>query len=75
MLEPRERLALCLMRKGEKQPFRIVENSSTFGVEWDAQYCINGSAFIATKKTGEVNLAVDYPTEQIMQMIRSIEQK
>jgi hypothetical protein len=68
MLEPRERLALCLMQGRERQPFRIVEDASKFAVGWDGQYHIDGSAFIVTKESGEVGIRLDYPTEQIVQM-------
>jgi len=48
VLDPQDKLAMCLMQEGEKQTYTITETSRNFSIEWDATYQIDGNKFIVT---------------------------
>jgi hypothetical protein len=73
MLDPADGLALCLARGGEPQPRRIVETVSKFAIEWDRTYVISGGSFTITEKqTGRTTTTLDYPTDEIEEVIRMV---
>lgn len=72
LLDPEDELALCLARGGEKQAFRIMETESNFSIEWNAQYQIDGDAFIVAERSGRIRTIYGYPTGEILDEIRSI---
>ena len=72
MLDFEDGLALCLARDGDKQPFRIVETSEKFAIEWNATYQIEGNNFVVTQKSGQVRTILGYPTGEILETIRQI---
>lgn len=65
LLDSEDNLALCLMRDGEIQPYRIVDTPTTFQIEWNAQFEISREVFTVIERTGRVRSIVGYPTEQI----------
>jgi hypothetical protein len=72
MLDYNEGLALCLAKDGEKQPFRIVETSDKFTIEWNATYQIEGDKFFVISNSGQAKTIIGYPTEEILNAIQRI---
>ncbi len=70
MLDSEDGLALCLAKDGEKQPFRIIETSEKFAIEWNASYRIDRDKFIVTEQSGQIKVILGYPTSEILQTIR-----
>lgn len=70
ILDPADRLALCLARDGERQDFSILETPTNFQVSWDAQYRIEGETFTLTTKDGRSRAILGYPTREIENTIR-----
>jgi hypothetical protein len=69
MLDPEDGLALCLVRDGAKQDYTILESDSSFQIGWNAQYEIQGDAFIVATADGRVRTIMGYPTKDIAQAI------
>jgi hypothetical protein len=59
-------LALCLARDGQKQSFTIVETPANFGIEWSANYRIDGDMFIVIEQSGQVKSILGYPTREVV---------
>jgi len=72
VLDPEDGLALCLARAGEKQPFMIKETPTTFGIEWNANYRIEGEVFLVAERSSPVKSIWGYPTREILQAVRQI---
>jgi hypothetical protein len=72
MLDYNQGLALCLAKDGEKQPFRIVETSDKFTIEWNATYQIEGDKFFVISNSGQAKTIIGYPTEEILNAIQRI---
>lgn len=70
ILDTADSLALCLARDGERQHFSILETPTNFQIVWEAQYLIDGQAFIVTTKDGRVRTILGYPTPDIENTIR-----
>jgi hypothetical protein len=66
LLDSEEGLALCLARDGQKQSFTIVETPANFGIEWTANYRIDGDMFIVIEQSGQVKSILGYPTREIV---------
>ena len=65
LLDAEDSFALCLMRDGQRQPYRIVESPDTFAIEWNANFEIDGDAFVVFERDGKVGTVFGYPTGQI----------
>ena len=72
MLDPADGLALCLARSGDPQPFTITETSTTIGIEWNADYRIEGAVFSVVERSGQVKSILGYPTREIVQAARRV---
>ena len=72
VLDPEDKLALCLARQGETQQYRIMETETTFAIEWAATYIIEEGAFIVLEGPGEPVRFTDYPTAEIIAAERRI---
>jgi hypothetical protein len=72
VLDPEDGLALCVARAGDPQPFTITETPTTFGIEWAANYRIEGTMFIVAERSGQVRSILGYPTHAIMQAARRV---
>ena len=70
ILDPDDHLALCLVRDGERQTFSILETPMKFQVAWEAQYEIDGDAFILVMKDGGIRRILGYPVTDIEDMTR-----
>ncbi len=67
MLDPEDGFALCLARDGVEQPHKLVETSDNFSIEWNADYHIEGDAFVVADRAGSVRTIFGYPTQEILQ--------
>ena len=47
MLDPKDRVAICLARAGEEQPYRILETGSSFSVDWSLDKRYNQKLWMA----------------------------
>ena len=65
ILDPADSLALCLAQEGERQNFRILETCNNFQIAWEAQYFIDGKAFVVTTNDNRVRTILGYPTREI----------
>ena len=72
MLDPEDGLALCLARDGATKDYMIMETDSSFQIGWNAQYEIQGDAFIVVTAEGRVRTIVGYPTEEIVRASRGV---
>jgi hypothetical protein len=69
ILDPEDSLALCLARDGDKQSYSIAETSAGFTIEWNADYQIDGNAFIVLERSGRMRTIIGYPVVEILQAI------
>jgi hypothetical protein len=65
LLDVEDHYAICLLRDGEPQPFRIVDSPSTFAIEWTARFTMDGAAFIVEEQSGRVAMIHGYPVVEI----------
>lgn len=68
MLDPEDGLALCLAQDGERQQYTIVESDTNFSIEWNAQYRIEGGAFVVCDRFGLTRTILGYPVDEIMKL-------
>jgi hypothetical protein len=71
ILDPDEKLALCLVREGEKEDFQVVETSNSFQIGWEVQYIIDNEKFLAISADGRMRLIFGYPTTEISNLAES----
>jgi hypothetical protein len=65
LLDTEDKLALCLCRDGEPQPFRIMDAPDTFAIEWTAEFAIEGATFVVHEQSTRVVVIHGYPTSEI----------
>jgi hypothetical protein len=65
LLDKEDNFALCLCREGEPQPVRIIDSPNVFAIGWNADFIIDGTAFIVRQRSGEVLEIHGYPTAEI----------
>ena len=70
LLDAEDNSALCLACDGQKQSFTIVETPTSFGIEWNADYRIDGDTFIVIERSGGVKSNFGYPTREILRASR-----
>jgi len=63
LLDPSDQLAARLARDGDPEPIHIEENDTSFVIDWEGDYRIQGSAFIySDRQTRRVSTIFGYPT-------------
>jgi hypothetical protein len=67
ILDPEDGLALCLARDGDKESYDISETSTSFIIEWNVGYRIDGNAFIVLERSGLTRTIIGYPVAEILQ--------
>jgi hypothetical protein len=68
LLDPTDRLAARLDRDGESEPIHIEETDTTFAIDWNGRYRIDGPAFVySDRDTGQVARIIGYPTDKLSQ--------
>lgn len=72
MLDPADNLALCLAREGERQSFTIIETANQFGIDWPANYHIEGDLFIVIEKSGRTRAISGYPIRDLKRLIQRV---
>jgi hypothetical protein len=70
MLDPADGSALCLARDGAKQDYRITDTPDQFQVEWNADYRIEGDAFVVAERSGRIRSIAGYPMKAIVEAIQ-----
>ena len=70
LLDPEDNLALCLARDGASQSFTVTDTATSFAIEWNANYLIDGEAFIVAEHSGRIRTILGYPIGEILQTIR-----
>ena len=70
LLDSEDNFALCLLRDGERQPYRILDTPTTFAIDWPAKFEISDGEFVIIHRTGKVTSIFGYPTEQIADACR-----
>jgi hypothetical protein len=46
LFDREDNFAICVRRDGEPQPFRVVDTAEQFGIEWTADFAIDGDTFV-----------------------------
>ncbi len=72
VLDPTDSLALCLACEGVRQSFNIIETASQFGIEWQANYKIEGEQFIVFEQSGQIRSIFGYPIRELQRSIRRV---
>jgi hypothetical protein len=68
LLDVTDHLAARLARDGDPEPIHLEETDTSFAIEWEGQYRIDGPAFVyADRGTGRVTTVLGYPTQKIAQ--------
>jgi hypothetical protein len=70
LLDPGDNLALRLARDGEREPFTVTETATSFAIEWNANFVIDGDVFIVAEHSGRIKTILGYPTREILQTMR-----
>ena len=70
LLEPADSSALCLVKNGEIQNYRIIESGSKFMIDWPARYEIVDDTFVVYENSGRVLSIHGYPIKDIIQHIK-----
>ena len=56
-----DHLALRLARQGDPEPFHIEETDTSFAIDWNGHYRIEGAAFVFTDRdTGRITTTLDH---------------
>ena len=68
LLDVTDHLAIRLARDGEPESIYLEETDTSFAIEWQGHYSIEGSAFVyADRETGRITTILGYPTQKISQ--------
>ena len=66
VLDPADHLATRLARDGDPLPVHIEDTDTTFTIDWQGQYRIEGDAFVyADSASGRVFTILGYPTTHL----------
>ena len=66
LLDATDGLAATVARDGDPEPIHIEETDTTFAIEWNGRYRIEGAAFIyVDRKTGTTRAILGYPTQKL----------
>jgi len=69
ILDPQDELALCLLKDGVRQHFRILETPGNFSIEWQAKYEIIDQRMIFYWNDGRIKEIIGYPVNEILNSI------
>jgi hypothetical protein len=68
LIDRDDHLALRLARGGDPEPFHIEETATSFAIDWQGGYRIEGAAFVYTDRhTGRTTTILGYPIDKIAQ--------
>ena len=66
LLDVTDHLAIRLARDGEPESIYLEKTDTSFAIEWQGHYSIEGSAFVyADRETGRITTILGYPTQKI----------
>jgi hypothetical protein len=66
LLDPEDKLALCLAEKGQVLPYNIMETGTNFTIKWQGNYAIDKDTFIVEYNPGTIRVDTGYPTKEIL---------
>jgi len=74
LLDADDNRALCLVWRGERQPFRITEDEKTFYVEYDGVFDVTGPAFRVASDNPKIGQRTifGYSTRDIADLVDSV---
>lgn len=75
MLDPRDRLALCLVRDGDSQPITVTDEADSIAIDWKFGYAIEGDLFGVVDQVGNSRAIIGYPVQAIRDAIRRIKRE
>jgi len=70
MLDPRNHLALCLARDGDRQPITVTDEADSVAIDWKFGYAIEGDLFGVVDQVGNSRAIIGYPVQVIRDAIR-----
>jgi hypothetical protein len=69
LLDAAGHLAARLARDGDPEPLYFEKTDTSFAIEWKANYCIEGDAFVyIDKDSARVTTILGYPARRIAQL-------
>jgi hypothetical protein len=69
MLDLEDKFARCLMREGVALPHGIAETKRQFMIQWNADYRIEGDAFVwSDRESGTISTVLGYPMRMVAEM-------
>ena len=57
--------AVCLVKAGIKQKYKLIDAANQFGFDWDYGYQIDGDKFTVINKMGGIRTIIGYPLKEI----------
>ncbi len=69
LLDSQDNFATCLLLGGKPQKNRITETPTSYAVEWQMQYAIDGDEFVLADNRGQTFVLSGYPLSEIQQAI------
>jgi hypothetical protein len=64
-----DKFARCLMREGVALPHGIAETKRQFMIQWNADYRIEGDAFVwSDRESGTISTVLGYPMRMVAEM-------
>ncbi len=73
IIDPKDNLALCLARNGQKQPHNIRDTQTKFSIEWNATYSIDEDVFVICESSGRIRSVLGYPVTEIQATIQNMQ--
>ena len=64
-----DRLALCLVKSGVRQDFKVFDSPEQFGIEWTADYHVESTKLIVRERFDGAETIQDFP-KQALAMLR-----
>ncbi len=65
ILDKDDQLAICLVKDGEKQKYRLIDTPTQFGFDWECKYFIESDFFITIDEQGNQKRIFGYPVKQL----------
>ena len=69
LLDPHGHLAARVARDGDPEPIHIEDTDTTFAIEWQGQYRLEGGTFVYIDgRSGRVTAISGYPTRKLAKL-------
>lgn len=70
ILDTDDNFAICLVKSGVKQKYKLIDTPGQFGFDWDYGYQIDGDQFTVINKMGGIRTIIGYPLTEIERIIK-----